>query len=81
MVEVMLWGSLRVAAGGKGKLDIEAKTIRELLRKLGENYPGTEVFLDRGIAVAIDGVIYRDNWSKTLPPDAEVFLLPRLEGG
>jgi molybdopterin synthase sulfur carrier subunit len=81
MVEVTLWGSLRVATGGKGKLDIEAKTIRELLRKLGENYPGTEAFLDRGIAVAIDGVIYRDNWSKTLPPDAEIFLMPRLEGG
>ena len=32
-------------------------------------------------AVAIDGTIYRDTWSKELPKGAEVFLLPRLAGG
>jgi hypothetical protein len=31
--------------------------------------------------VAIDGTIYRDTWSKKLPKDAEIFLLPRLTGG
>ncbi|TIT09653.1 MAG: MoaD/ThiS family protein, partial [Mesorhizobium sp.] len=25
--------------------------------------------------------IYRDTWSKELPPGAEIFLLPRLAGG
>lgn len=81
MVEVRLWGSLGAAAGGKDKLDIEAKDIRELFRKLAEQYPAIEPLIDRGIAVAIDGTIYRDTWSKKLPQDAEVFLLPRLAGG
>ena len=81
MVEVTLWGSLRAAAGGKDRLDIEAKDIRELFRKLAEQYPGLEPDIERGIAVAIDGVIYRDTWSKQLPPGAEIFLLPRLAGG
>jgi molybdopterin synthase sulfur carrier subunit len=81
MVEVTLWGSLRAAAGGKEKLDIDAKTIRELFRKLEDDYPSVGPFFDRGIAVAIDGVIYRDTWSKALPENAEVFLLPRLAGG
>jgi sulfur-carrier protein len=81
MVEVTLWGSLGAAAGGKNKVDIEAKDIRELFRKLAEQYPGIEPFIDRGIAVAIDGTIYRDTWSKELPKDAEIFLLPRLAGG
>ena len=81
MVEVTLWGSLAAAAGAKDKLDIEAKDIRELFRKLAEQYPGLEPFIDRGIAVAIDGDIYRDTWSKELPKDAEIFLLPRLAGG
>ncbi|MDX8482699.1 hypothetical protein RFN28_30200 [Mesorhizobium sp. VK24D] len=37
-----------------------------------------EPLIDPGIAVAIDGTIYRDTWSKELPPGAEIFLLPRL---
>lgn len=81
MVEVTLWGALGAAAEGKDKLEIEAKDIRELFRKLAEQYPGLEPFLKQGIAVAIDGVIYRDTWSKELPKDAEIFLLPRLAGG
>ena len=81
MVEVTLWGSLRAAAGSKNKLDIEAKDIRELFRKLTEQYPGLEPYIERGIAVSIDGVIYRDTWSKELPQGAEIFLLPRLVGG
>jgi molybdopterin converting factor small subunit len=81
MVEVTLWGSLSAMAEGKEKLDIEAKNIGELLRKLGERYPGIEPLVENGIAVAIDGVIYRDTWSKELPEDSEIFLMPRLAGG
>jgi sulfur-carrier protein len=83
MVEVTLWGALGQLAGGKDKVEVEAKDIRELFRKLAEQYPGLAPLLDRGIAVAIaiDGTIYRDAWSKELPKGAEIFLLPRLAGG
>ncbi|RWD43829.1 MAG: MoaD/ThiS family protein [Mesorhizobium sp.] len=81
MVEVTLWGSLGQLAGGQSKVEIEAKDIRELFRKLAEQYPGLEPYIEKGIAVAIDGVIYRDTWSKELPQGAEIFLLPRLAGG
>lgn len=81
MVEVTLWGSLAAAAGGHSKVEIEARNIRELLKRLSERFPGLEPFVDRGIAVAIDGTIYRDTWSKDLPAGAEIYLLPRLTGG
>jgi molybdopterin synthase sulfur carrier subunit len=81
MVEVTLWGSLRAAAGGNSKLEIEAKDIRELFRKLAEQFPALQPWIDRGIAVSIDGTIYRDSWSKALPKGAEIYLLPRLAGG
>ena len=81
MVEVTLWGSLGAAAGGKRKVEIEAKDIRELFRKLAEQHPALEPHIQRGIAVAINGEIYRDTWSKKLPQGAEIFLLPRLAGG
>ena len=81
MVEVTLWGSVGAAAGGQHKVEIEAKDIRDLFGKLAAKYPGLEPLIDNGIAVSIDGVIYRDTWSKELPEDAEILLLPRLAGG
>ncbi len=81
MVEVTLWGSVGSAAGGNKQVEVDAKNIRELFAKLAVEYPGLEPLIDNGIAVAIDGVIYRDTWSKELPEDAEIVLLPRLAGG
>ena len=81
MVEVTLWGSVGTAAGGQQKVEVEAKDIRELLRKLGERYPGLEPLIDNGIAVSIDGTIYRDDWEQPIPEDAEVGLLVRIAGG
>jgi sulfur-carrier protein len=81
MVEVTLWGSLAAAAEGNSKVEIEAKDIRELFKKLTERFPGLEPLMERGVAVAIDGTIYRDTWSKELPAGGEIYLLPRLSGG
>ncbi len=81
MVEVKLWGALSASIGGSGTVSIEARDIRELFRKLAQDYPAVEPYLARGIAVSIDGVIYRDSWSTRLPEDAEIFLLPRMAGG
>ncbi len=81
MLEVNVSGVLRDAVNGAASLQVEAATIRELLRKLLERYPRLNDHMETGIAVAIDGVIYRDTWSEPIPQDAEVFLLPRLEGG
>ena len=81
MVEVKLWGALSASIGSGNTVNIEAKNIRELFSKLAEQYPGVEPYLTKGIAVSINGVIYRDNWSKELPENAEIFLLPRMMGG
>ena len=81
MLEVSLSGSLQDSAGGLASISIDAATIRELLRKLVERYPRMQSRLDEGIAVSINGEIFRDNWAEEIPQDAEVFLLPRIRGG
>jgi len=81
MVEVTLWGGLVPLAEGQKTLDVEAGTIRELLRKLAERYPGLAEPIKNEVAVVIDGVVYRDDWSQALPQGAEVFLMRRLAGG
>lgn len=81
MTEVHLWGALRPAAGGASSVEIEAGTIRELFRRLEEQFPGMAPHIARGIAVSINGKIFRDSWGETIPEKAEVYLLPRIQGG
>ena len=81
MTEVNLSGSFRDAADGAVSLSIEAATIRELLRKLVERYPRMQSLVDEGVAVSINGEIFRDNWGEAIPKGAEIFLLPRIQGG
>jgi len=39
MVTVKIWGSLKEAAGGRSELRVEAANIRQLLQRLGADYP------------------------------------------
>jgi molybdopterin converting factor small subunit len=74
--------SLRDAVDGAETMPINAATIGELFRKLVERYPRMQAQLDVGVAVSIDGQIFRDDWSTKIPHDAtEVFLIPRIQGG
>ena len=81
MVAVTHWGSLAALADDQRQVEVDARDIRELFRKLGARYPALREPIENDIAVSIDGVIYRDTWSKELPEDAEVFLMRRLSGG
>jgi molybdopterin synthase sulfur carrier subunit len=78
---VAVSGPLRDAVGGAASIEIEAATIRELMGKLVERYPRIQRHLDAGIAVAINGDIFRDEWSTAIPAAAEVVLMPRIQGG
>lgn len=80
-MQVAVTGLLRTAVHGAASIEIEAATIRELLRKLVDRYPKFEPLLDAGVAVAVNGEIFRDNWSEPIPPGAEVVLMPRIQGG
>ncbi len=80
-MQVGLSGPLRAAAGGEESINIEAETIRELLGRLQDRYPAMKQHMELGIAVSIDGTIYRDNWATKIPQGSEVYLLPRIAGG
>ena len=54
MVDVVLWGSLKSAAGGKTKIEVEAANIRQLLTRLGEAYPAI-VRLANGNWIIVSG--------------------------
>jgi molybdopterin converting factor small subunit len=81
MVEVTLWGGLVPLADNQKTLTVEARTIRELLRTLQERYPALSGPIKNEVAVVVDGVVYRNDWSQEIPEGAEVFLMRRLAGG
>jgi len=72
---------MKPLADGKDSVEIDAKTVGELLRKLVETHPGLEPIAAEGIAVSIDGVLYQNSHNQTIPPASEVYLLPQLKGG
>ena len=58
MVKVVLWGSLKQAAGGRTEIELEAKNVWQVLDVLGERYPELQPHLERGVSVSIDGATY-----------------------
>jgi sulfur-carrier protein len=81
MVQVTLSGPLKTAVGGRATLEVEASTIHQLIMRLEKDHPKLKPLIERGVAVAIDGQIYRDDWLRPIPPGSEVVVLPRLAGG
>ena len=80
-MQVRLSSSLQLTGGPGGAFEVHAKTIGELMASLVDRYPDFQQMLDRGVAVSIDGQIFRDDWTQLIPTEAEVFLIPRIEGG
>jgi len=81
MLKVEFTGALRASVNGHAQVQAEAGTIRELFGRLVQRYPDLAEHIDQGIAVALDGEIYRDDWNKQIPDGSAVFLLPRIQGG
>ncbi|MEZ5775417.1 MAG: MoaD/ThiS family protein [Hyphomicrobiaceae bacterium] len=81
MVLVKLGGPLMSAAGGATEFKVEASNIREMLERLGRDYPNLKPVLDKGVSVAVNGHVFRGDWQRPIPPGAEVFILPPLQGG
>jgi sulfur-carrier protein len=81
VLKIHLWGALRPYADGAPSVSLDVSTIRELFRVLIDRFPGMEPHIKRGVAVSINGQIFRDQWDTALPEGAEIYLLPRIPGG
>jgi molybdopterin synthase sulfur carrier subunit len=71
----------RAHTDGETNFEVEAATMRSLVRMLNERFPGLGPALGEGMAVAIDGQIYHDFFLEEIGPDSEVCFLPAIEGG
>jgi molybdopterin converting factor small subunit len=80
-MQVSLSSTFQLTDGPGSTVEVQAETIAEMMASLTDRYPSFQQLLDRGVAVSIDGQIFRDDWSQPIPSGAEVFLIPRIEGG
>ncbi len=83
MARVILTGGLLEQAGAtaQGWIEIDARDIRELLRKLEPKLPGIGRRVEEGLAIAIDGDIVADPLLEPIAPDSEIHFLPPVRGG
>ncbi|MDE0305215.1 MAG: MoaD/ThiS family protein [Albidovulum sp.] len=80
-MKVHLWSSARSVLDGAESLELEAKNARELLQRLGAEYPALQPQIEKGVAVSIDGIIHNNPSFQPIDDDSEIFLLPRMAGG
>lgn len=67
--------------GGVNEFEIEAKTLRGVIKALDERYPGLGEHLEEETTVAIDGELYEVDYSQPVRPGCEIFFIPKIEGG
>jgi sulfur-carrier protein len=72
---------VRDFTGGIDAFDVEATTVRALIRELDARYPGLGEFVEDSMAIAIDGEIHQDALGERLEPGSEVVLIPKISGG
>ena len=78
---------LRKFTGGVERVELPGRSIRELIRQLGERFPGIDKqLLEDGdirpsIAVSIDGEIATGGVLDTVAENSEVHFIPALGGG
>jgi molybdopterin converting factor small subunit len=81
MAHVILTGNLRQYTGGVAEVEVKAASVRQLLARLGTDFPALAPHLEQGLAVAIDGQIYQDALLQEIAAGSEVHILPQVPGG
>jgi len=75
-------GFSRRYTGGVREFEIEATSLRGIIKALDGMYPGLGEHLEEETTVAIDGAIHdQPGYFQKLRQGSEVFFIPKLEGG
>ena len=80
-MKVKLSGTLRGVASGQTEFEVEAGTINQILARLARDYPELAETIEEGVSVAVDGVVFRGDFSRQVDDVSEVILLAPLVGG
>ena len=78
---VFTTGFARRYTGGQREFDIVTKNLRGVIFEMNRLFPGLAETLEEETTVAIDGELYEIVYLQPVKPGAEVFFIPKIEGG
>ena len=74
-------GFARKYTNGVREFEVEATNLRGVIREMEAMFPGLGHTLEEETNVAINGELHETGYFQKVPPGAEVFFIPRIEGG
>lgn len=74
-------GDVETFTGGASEFDVAATSVGAMIRELEARWPGLGEFVERRMAVAIDGEIFQDANGAVFRDGSEVCLIPKIGGG
>ena len=80
MIKVFLGSNLMNFTNGLEVLELEATSVRSLIKALNRKYPGIEDALESGFALAIDGEVIANPGYEKLGEASEVRFLSPMGG-
>jgi molybdopterin converting factor small subunit len=87
MATVFIPPMMQRLTGGIERVEVDGKTLRQIVAALEERFPGTKRWLCEGdnlrpgVAAAIDGEVATMGLIQPVPSNAEVHFIPALSGG
>jgi sulfur-carrier protein len=78
---VFTTGFSRRYTGGVREFEVEAKDLRGVIKAMDKLFPGLGEHLEEETTVAIDGELHEIGYGQPVKPGAEVFFIPKIEGG
>ena len=78
---VLSSGFSRRYTGGVREFAIPASNLRGVIKAMDTLFPGLGEHLEEETTVAIDGEIHEVGYFQPVKPGAEVFFIPKIEGG
>ncbi len=78
---VFTTGFSRRYTGGVREFEIDARNLRGVIKEMDGKFPGLAHTLEEETTVAIDGELYEIDFTQPVKEGAEVFFIPKIEGG
>lgn len=78
---VFTTGFSRRYTGGVTEFLVNARNLRGVIREMDNRFPGLAETLTEETTVAVDGELYEIDFLVPVQPGAEVFFIPKIEGG
>jgi len=79
---VLSSGFARRYTSGAREFEVEATTMRDVIKEMDRRFPGLGEHLEEETTVAIDGEIHdQPAYFQRIRPGCEIFFIPKLEGG